>query len=60
MTRSLKKFFSDQNGAVTVDFVVLTGAIVLLAVAAFIPIRTAVVDSKDALAITIADATSTP
>ena len=60
MMRSLKKFFADQTGAVTVDFVVLTGAIVLLAVASFIPIRTAVTESKDALAITIADATTSP
>ncbi|WP_299724444.1 hypothetical protein [uncultured Tateyamaria sp.] len=33
MTRFLKKFHNDEDGAVTVDWVVLTAAIVALAVA---------------------------
>ena len=33
MTRFIKKFCRDENGAVTVDWVVLTAAVVGLAVA---------------------------
>jgi len=32
MTRFIKKFCRDENGAVTVDWVVLTAAVVALAV----------------------------
>jgi len=32
MTRLIKKFCQDENGAVTVDWVVLTAAVVALAV----------------------------
>lgn len=33
MTRFLKKFYNNESGAVTVDWVVLTAAVVALAVA---------------------------
>lgn len=40
--KSLKRFASDETGAVTVDWVVLTAAVVILAVVVMPPIRTAV------------------
>ena len=38
MTRLLKKYFTDDNGAVTVDWVVLCAALVGLAAAAYVQI----------------------
>jgi len=35
MTKFLKKFSKDEDGAVTVDWVVLTAAVVGLAIAAY-------------------------
>lgn len=40
MTKFLNKFRKDENGAVTVDWVVLTAAVVGLAVAAYTSIET--------------------
>ena len=40
MTNFIKAFASDENGAVTVDWVVLTAAVVGLAVAAYGSIQT--------------------
>lgn len=39
MFKFIKKFRNDENGAVTVDWVVLTAAVVGLAIAAFGAIR---------------------
>ena len=41
---SIKRFLSDESGAVTVDWVVLTAGVVILAVVVMPPIQTAVVD----------------
>ena len=38
----LSKFYEDEEGAVTVDWVVLTAAVVLLAIGAISLVRTAV------------------
>ena len=40
MTKFIKAFAQDENGAVTVDWVVLTAAVVGLAVAAYSSIQT--------------------
>ena len=40
MTNFIKNFANDENGAVTVDWVVLTAAVVGLAVAAYGSIQT--------------------
>ena len=40
MTNFIKNFAQDENGAVTVDWVVLTAAVVGLAVAAYSSIET--------------------
>ncbi len=40
MTKFIKNFRKDENGAVTVDWVVLTAAVVGLAVAAYTAIET--------------------
>ncbi len=40
MMKLIKKFRKDENGAVTVDWVVLTAAVVGLAVAAYTSIET--------------------
>lgn len=40
MTNFIKNFRNDENGAVTVDWVVLTAAVVGLAVAAYSAINT--------------------
>ena len=39
MTKQIKYFFKDEDGAVTVDWVVLTAAVVGLAIAAFASIQ---------------------
>jgi Flp pilus assembly pilin Flp len=41
---SIKRFLADESGAVTVDWVVLTAGVVILAVVVMPPIQTAVVD----------------
>lgn len=41
---SIKRFLADENGAVTVDWVVLTAGVVILAVVVMPPIQAAVVD----------------
>ncbi len=54
MQTRLIKFFRDESGAVTVDWVVLTGAIVGLGFVVLIPIAY----SADSSATTVADAIS--
>ena len=44
MTNFIKAFAQDENGAVTVDWVVLTAAVVGLAVAAYSSIQTGASD----------------
>ena len=41
---NLKRFLDDETGAVTVDWVVLTAGVVVLAVIVMPPIQTAIVD----------------
>jgi Flp pilus assembly pilin Flp len=41
---SIRRFLADDSGAVTVDWVVLTSGVVILAVVVMPPIQTAVVD----------------
>jgi Flp pilus assembly pilin Flp len=41
---SIKRFLMDEAGAVTVDWVVLTSGVVILAVIVMPPIQTAVVE----------------
>ena len=40
----LKRFLNDETGAVTVDWVVLTAGVVVLAIVVMPPIQTAVTD----------------
>jgi len=47
MTNLLKKFRKDEDGAVTVDWVVLTAAVVGLAVAAYSSIETGATSLTD-------------
>lgn len=41
---SVKQFLGDETGAVTVDWVVLTAGVVILAVIVMPPIQTAIID----------------
>jgi Flp pilus assembly pilin Flp len=50
---SLQTFLDDEDGAVTVDWVVLTSAIVILAIAVMPPVREAVVTLTIGIAATI-------
>tara|TARA_R110002020_G_scaffold40688_5_gene120146 strand:- start:483 stop:659 length:177 start_codon:yes stop_codon:yes gene_type:complete len=50
----MKKFFRNEDGAVTVDWVVLTAAIVGLAIVAFNTIGDATSDMASDLAVDIA------
>ena len=50
----MKKFFSNEDGAVTVDWVVLTAAIVGLAILAFGAIGDATSDMASGIAVDIA------
>jgi len=61
MLKALKNFRKDEAGAVTVDWVVLTAAVVGLAVAAFAAIESATTAPVAAAAVVLdtADATST-
>ena len=47
MEKLFKQFIEDENGAVTVDWVVLTAGIVLLAVGIVVPIGTGMTDRSD-------------
>lgn len=51
---NMKKFFSNEDGAVTVDWVVLTAAIVGLAIVAFDTIGDATSDMASDIAVDIA------
>ncbi|WP_204115352.1 hypothetical protein [Shimia biformata] len=55
MIKFIKNFRKDENGAVTVDWVVLTAAVVGLAVAAY----TAIENNTEALAATAAGVIAT-
>ncbi|MBO9397882.1 MULTISPECIES: hypothetical protein [unclassified Shimia] len=60
MIKFIKNFRKDEAGAVTVDWVVLTAAVVGLAVAAFTAIETTTsgLTTEAAAALTSADATT--
>jgi hypothetical protein len=49
----IKKFFAGESGAVTVDWVVLTAAVVGLAIAAYTSIETNTLSLGDAAAAAI-------
>lgn len=49
----IKKFFAGESGAVTVDWVVLTAAVVGLAIAAYTSIETNTLSLRDAAATAI-------
>ncbi|MTJ03257.1 MAG: hypothetical protein FH759_01005 [Sediminimonas qiaohouensis] len=53
MINFIKNFHNDESGAVTVDWVVLTAAVVGLAVAAFSTIKTNTETVSDSIATTI-------
>ncbi|MBL4806715.1 MAG: hypothetical protein JKY31_05415 [Rhodobacteraceae bacterium] len=53
MTKLLKRFTKDQDGAVTVDWVVLTAAIVGIAIAILAVIKGALDDSAAEIAASI-------
>ena len=53
MINFIKNFHNDESGAVTVDWVVLTAAVVGLAVAAFSTIKTNTETVSDSIASTI-------
>ncbi|GAA6181307.1 MULTISPECIES: hypothetical protein [unclassified Shimia] len=61
MIKFIKNFRKDEAGAVTVDWVVLTAAVVGLAVAAFTAIEstTGTLTTEAAVALNGADATTT-
>ena len=56
MTKLLKVFAKDEDGAVTVDWVVLTAAIVGIAIAIMVVIRGALNDAATQIAIEISNA----
>ncbi|MCB4379660.1 hypothetical protein FZX02_04145 [Synechococcus sp. MU1644] len=60
MIKFIKNFRKDEAGAVTVDWVVLTAAVVGLAVAAFTAIEstTSTLTTEAAVALNTADATT--
>ncbi len=60
MIKLLKKFHKDEIGAVTVDWVVLTAAIVGLAVAAYTAIETQTANLAGATASTLSTQDATP
>ena len=49
----IKKYFAGESGAVTVDWVVLTAAVVGLAIAAYTSIETNTLSLRDAAATAI-------
>ena len=53
MTKLLNVFAKDEDGAVTVDWVVLTAAIVGIAIAILAVIRTALNSTADEIALSI-------
>ena len=52
---SCRQFLEDENGAVTVDWVVLTAGVVVLAVIVMPPIQTAIVEMAVYIGDTIAE-----
>lgn len=54
MFKTLKRFLHNESGAVTVDWVVLTAAVVGLAVAAYLQIETSTHSLADAAGARIA------
>ena len=61
MIKFIKNFRKDENGAVTVDWVVLTAAVVGLGVAAFAAVEssTSTLTTEMTTALNTADATTT-
>lgn len=53
MTSCFKTFLANESGAITVDWVVLTAALVGLAVAVVVPIGNASVAQSDGIASTV-------
>lgn len=60
MYQSLKRFTHDENGAVTVDWVVLTAAIVALAVSGFTATRSGIVTGSTNVSTTVSQMTASP
>lgn len=54
MFNAFKTFKSDETGAVTVDWVVITAAIVLLATLVAVTVRDSTVDTADVMADAVA------
>jgi Flp pilus assembly pilin Flp len=59
MTNFFQNFLKDEDGAVTVDWVVLTAAVVALAIGALSAISTNVGTLADDIATSVSDGTST-
>jgi len=60
MMNFIKNFRKDEDGAVTVDWVVLTAAVVGLAIAAFSSINTSATALKDQIVTDIDSQVTTP
>ena len=58
MLSHLKRFWQDRDGAVTVDWVVITATICGLAVAVIISVERATLDVSTGLGVTIVDKAS--
>ncbi len=56
MKNLLKSFVKDEDGAVTVDWVVLTAAIVGIALAVILTIRGGIDEAADAIAASLSGA----
>jgi Flp pilus assembly pilin Flp len=59
MLAEFKRFYGDEDGAVTVDFVVLTAAVVGVAVIVMIPIKQSASATSTTIASTITSAQNT-
>ncbi|WP_039019980.1 hypothetical protein [Halocynthiibacter namhaensis] len=53
----LKKFAHDDDGAITVDWVVLTAGIILLTVTVFVPLKAGLMDGSETIATSIESVT---
>jgi len=54
MTKMTKKFLSDESGAVSADWVVITAAIMLFAIAITATIKTSAVNAGDQIGTDVA------
>ncbi len=59
MSGLIKRFFANESGAITVDWVVLTAALVLLGAAVAIPVGQASKAQSDGIASVVASQTVT-